>query len=276
MSKVVKEEYKKNEKIKALAIDSHTHLDRYENADEIISRMKADGLESIVLMAGSKESAEWTSNFVAKWDNLYFMYGIHPFDIDEYSETEMREFFIKHNRGSKLVGLGEIGLDYSRQDDEETKNRQKEVLISELLLANEFSLPVSIHIRDAHPDAINIFKENRRLLTHGGIIHCCSATKEEVKEYLALGFHISFSGTITYGKKNKEYYLEETLKCVPLDKLLIETDCPFLCPAPYRGQTNEPKYVLVTAEKIAEVLEMDVNELISKTTENTKRLLKMK
>jgi len=276
MSKVVKEEYKKNENIKALAIDSHAHLDRYENADEIISRMKADGLESIVLMAGSKESAEWTSNFVAKRDNLYFMYGIHPFDIDEYSDTEMREFFIKHNRDSKLVGLGEIGLDYSRQDDEETKNRQKKILILELLLANEFSLPVSIHIRDAHPDAINIFKENRRLLTNGGIIHCCSATKEEVKEYLALGFHISFSGTITYGKKNNEYYLEETLKCVPLDKLLIETDCPFLCPAPYRGQINEPKYVLVTAEKVAEVLEMDVNELISKTTENAKRLLKIK
>ena len=136
-------------------------------------------------------------------------------------------------------------------------------------------MPVAIHIRDAHEDAIRILTENRELLNSSGIIHCCSANVDEVKQYLNLGFYISFSGTITYGKKNADYYLEETLKHVPIEKLLIETDSPFLCPAPYRGKTNEPKYVLVTAEKIAQLLDMSVDELIKTTRENTIKLLKI-
>ena len=273
MSKTKSYEYKKNCEITELAVDSHAHLDRYENADEIALRLKDDGVEFAVLMAGDEDSANWNKAFCEKHKGLCFMFGFHPFDIKEYSEDKFRQFFEDNKENKNLVGVGEIGLDYSRDNDEETKRLQEEVFVSQIRIASEFSLPISVHIRDAHDDAIRILKANKQLLSKAGIIHCCSATIEEVREYLALGFYISFSGTITYGKKNQEFYLEKTLLEVPLDKLLIETDCPFLCPAPYRGQTNEPKFVLVTAEKVAELLDVSVNDLIRITRDNTKKLL---
>ena len=275
MSKKKVFEYKKNSEITELAVDSHAHLDRFSNADDIISKMKDDGLAFIVLMAGDEGSANWNKDFCDTHKDLYFMYGIHPFDIDQFNEEKMRLFFEVNRDNKRLVGLGEIGLDYSRDRYEHTKKRQKEVFVSQIKIADDYGLPISVHIRDAHTDAIRILNENRSSLKHGGIIHCCSAEVGEVREYLSLGFHISFSGTITYGKKNSAYYLDETLKNVPLDKLLIETDCPFLCPAPYRGKTNEPKYVLVTAEKIAQILNLSVDEVIKITRENTKKLLKI-
>lgn len=275
MSKSKVYEYVKKLEITELAVDSHAHLDRYDNPEEIVSRLLDDGLSFIVLMAGSEESAEWNKKFCESHNNLYFMYGYHPFDINYYDEDEFRLFIERNKDNKRFVGVGEIGLDYSRENDELTKKKQEEVFVSQINIANEYNLPISIHIRDAHADAIRLLKDNKNKLKRSGIIHCCSATVDEVREYLALGFFISFSGTITYGKKNANYYLEETLQEVPLDKILIETDCPFLCPAPYRGRLNEPKYVLVTAEKVAEVLDMPVNELIRVTRENTKKLFKI-
>ena len=201
------------------------------------------------------------------------MFGLHPYDISNLNEEYISQLKQLRKSDSKLVGLGEIGLDYHESEWLKPKKLQIEGFIAQLELASELGLPVSIHIRDAHADAINILKQNRKYLTCGGIIHCCSANKAEVQEYLNLGFYISFSGSITYGKKNQEFYLEETLKSVPLDRLLIETDCPFLCPSPYRGQVNEPKFVLVTAEHIADLLEMNVNTLLDLTTKNAERLL---
>lgn len=275
MSKTKLLEYVKNSYITELAVDSHAHLDRFENADEIISRLKDDGLSFVVLMAGNGKSAEWNKRICEDHENLFFMYGYHPFDINEYDENEFLKFIDDNKTNKNLVGVGEIGLDYSRENDDQIKKRQEKVLVSQLSIANKYNLPIAIHIRDAHEDSIRILKENKCLIKNGGIIHCCSANADEVQEYLSLGFYISFSGTITYGKKNAEYYLEESLLNVPLDRLLIETDCPFLCPAPYRGRVNEPKYVLVTAEKIATILGLDINTLIKITRENAKKLLKI-
>lgn len=277
MSKKHKEikEYEKSTEITALAIDSHAHLDRDLDVNRIITQMEQDGLTSIVMMAGDIETAKWASMVANKYENIYYMFGLHPYDIGEYNQEYIDTIKLLRQRDSKLVGLGEIGLDYKEREDMEPKETQCEIFLKQLKLAHELNLPVSIHIREAHDDARRVLNENKHLLTNSGIIHCCSATKEEVLDYLSLGLYISFSGSITYGKKNQEYYLEETLKAVPKEKLLIETDCPFLCPAPYRGQTNEPKYVLVTAEKMAEILEIDTNELIKITTDNAKRLLKI-
>lgn len=270
-----KKVYEKNSDITALAIDSHAHMDRDLDTDRIVSEMEQDGIKKIVLMAGDIKTANWASEICSKNKNLFYMVGLHPYDIknlnDEYKD------FVKNLSKSdkKLVGIGEIGLDYHQHENMEEPTIQQKCFLEQIKLAHSLSLPISIHIRDAHDDAINLLKRNKEYLTNSGIIHCCSATKEEVKEYLNLGLYISFSGSITYGKKNQEYYLEETLRTVPQDKLLIETDCPFLCPAPYRGQINEPKFVLVTAEKIANILELDVNELINITTKNAEKLLKI-
>ena len=203
------------------------------------------------------------------------MFGLHPYEIKYFNAEFVTLIKQLKKEDKKLVGVGEIGLDYHEHDGMESREKQLEIFLKQLELAHELKLPISIHIRDAHADAIQLLQANKHLLTNSGIIHCCSATKEEVKHYLDLGLYISFSGSITYGKKNQVYYLEETLKAVPKDKLLIETDCPFLCPSPYRGRVNEPKYVLVTAEKIAEILGIDINDLLDLTTENAERLLKI-
>lgn len=277
MSKKHKEklEYIKDNDITALAIDSHAHLDRDLDVKRILSEMEADGLKKIVVMAGNIETADWASRLASMTDNIFYMFGLHPYDIKQYNQAFIEKITTLKMLDKKLVGLGEIGLDYKEREDMEPKPEQCRIFVEQLKLAHKLSLPISVHIREAHDDARKILKENRDILTNGGIIHCCSATKEEVQDYLGLGFYISFSGSITYGKKNAEYYLEETLKAVPLDKLLIETDCPFLCPAPYRGQINEPKFVLVTAQKIADVLGLDVNAVVEKTTQNAERLLKI-
>ena len=268
-------EYIKSEGITALGIDSHAHLDRGLDVKKIISEMKNDGLKKIVVMAGDIETGEWASQLASANENIFYMLGLHPYDVYDYT-PEFVDFITNlKKKDKKLVGLGEIGLDYKERKDFQPKEDQIHVFQEQIKLADKLGLPISIHIREAHEDAIRILTENRALLNNSGIIHCCSATAEEVKVYLDLGLYVSFSGSITYGKKNQEYYLEETLRSVPLDKLLIETDCPFLCPAPYRGKVNEPKYVLVTAERIAEILNMDINELLEITTKNCERLLKI-
>lgn len=268
-------EYEKNDNIYELAIDSHAHLDRDLDVEKIVSEMSKDGLKKIVLMAGDIKTAKWASEQCKKYKNLYYMVGLHPYDIAEYNKDFVDFLTNLRKVDSKLVGLGEIGLDYKERENLEPKEEQLRVFEEQIKLADKLSLPISIHIREAHEDAIKLLTTNSKYLNNSGIIHCCSATKEEVKIYLDLGFYISFSGSLTYSKKNKPYYLEDTLKSVPLDKLLIETDCPFLCPAPYRGKINEPKYVLVTVEKMAEILDVEVNQLIKLTTQNCERLLKI-
>lgn len=258
------------------AIDSHAHL--FDECDEesIIKGMKSDGICAIVNMAGSIESALHASELSNKFENIYYMFGLHPYNTDCYNDEYIN--LIKKlaitDKG-KLVGLGEIGLDY--HVDTPSKKEQIDCFIKQLKLANELSLPISLHIRDAHNDAIKILKENKELLSNGGIIHCFSGGENEVREYLKLGFHISISGAVTFKKKGEELSaLELAVLCVPLDKLLIETDSPFLCPSPYRGRNNEPKYVILTAMHIASLLQIDVNELIKTTRENAIKLLKLK
>lgn len=275
MDKLIKS-FEKPDNITELAIDSHAHLYDEHNENKIANYMERDGLYAIVNMAGSIESALKASEISNKFNNIYYMFGLHPYNVDEYNDeyvsliTELTE----RDKG-RLVGLGEIGLDY--HVEEPSRDAQIDVFVRQLELAHKLGLPVSLHIRDAHADAITILKENKHLLTNGGIIHCFSGGIEEVQEYLALGFHISISGAVTFKKKSERIsILEEAIKVVPRDKLLIETDSPFLCPHPYRGHVNEPKYVLLTAMHIADLLQVDVNVLIRETRENVINLLKLK
>ena len=270
------EEYIKPESITEFAIDSHAHLFDECDVEGIIKNMTNDGLCAIVNMAGSIESARYASNLSKMNANIYYMFGLHPYNTDMYNNeyVNLIKKLAEEDRG-KLVGLGEIGLDYHVELP--TREEQIECFINQIKLADELCFPISLHIRDAHTDAIQILKDNKKYINNGGIIHCFSGGIEEVKEYLQLGFHISISGAVTFKKKNEELTsLELAIKEVPLNKLLIETDAPFLCPTPYRGLNNEPKYVLVTAMHIADLLRMDVNELIKITRENTQNLLKIK
>lgn len=268
-------EYSVDVTLHEYAIDTHAHLDRDYDVSSIATNMKNDKLKKIVAIAGDKKSIEDTLEKIDEFNNIFLIAGLHPYDANKYNK-EYEEYLINLRKTNKrFVGVGEIGLDYSDYEYNTPHDLQQAVFVSQIKLAHKLNLPIAMHIRDAHADALKILNENKEYITNGGILHCCSANVEEVKEYLSLGFYVSFSGTITYGKKNQEYYLEETLKAVPLDRLLIETDSPFLTPSPYRGRVNEPKFVLVTAEKIASVLNMTTDEILKITTANAERLLKI-
>ena len=274
--KRIREEFVRPQTITELAIDSHAHL--FDECDEesIIKNMQNDGICAIVNMAGSIQSALHASELSNSNDNIYYMFGLHPYNTDCYNDEYIKLLKELANKDKgRLVGLGEIGLDY--HVDNPTKEEQIECFVKQIKLADELNLPISLHIRDAHADAINILKDNKQYLNNGGIIHCFSGGVDEVKEYLSLGFYISISGAITFKKKKEQISsLELAVKEIPLDRLLLETDAPFLCPTPYRGLNNEPKYVLVTAVYLADLLQVDVNELIKITRENVCELLKIK
>lgn len=268
------EEYKLSEDILELAIDTHCHLDRYEFRQEIVDKIKEFGIKKLICMTGEKEAVDIIEPLAHKNEGVYYALGIHPFEKEEMTK-EYEQLMLDKKADKKFVAVGEIGLDYSREPNEEDKQKQKEVFVWQLKLANAIGRPVCLHIRGAHEDAIKLLKENKHLLTHGGVVHCYSGDTENTKEYLSLGFHISFAGNISYKKKEYEPDLVESLKIVPLEKLLIETDSPFLSPMPYRGQQNQPKMVVVTGQFVADVLNMNVNELIKITTINAEKLFNL-
>lgn len=267
-------DYIKNENITSLAIDTHCHLDRFENSEKIVSSMEEFGLKKIITMAGDYGVINFAREISSKFKNVFYAVGLHPYDIDGYNEDY--ENFIKSLAGDKnFVAIGEIGLDYYRENSEEEKRAQKEVMLAQIKLASELNKPICMHIRNAHEDAIKLLNENKQFLKAGGVIHCFSGSALHAEEYLKLGFHISFAGNISYKMKEGEIDLTKSLKAVPLDKLLIETDAPFLSPMPYRGAENQPKMVVVTAEFIANTLCIDVNKLIEITTKNAERLFNL-
>lgn len=262
-----KKEYKKNENITSLAIDTHLHLTGMEESERIIKDLKADGLKKIVVVVDDVESLKKVQKMREENENIFYIAGVHPYYLDFLTEEFVELINETKKTDSHLVGIGEIGLDYRYVSTEDEKQEQREKFVYQLRMANELKLPVSIHIREVYGEAIEILKANKSYITNGGIIHCCMANADEVKELVGLGFCISFSGTVTFVDQ------EESIRVTPIEKLLIETDSPYLTPAPYRGQKNEPKFVLVTAEKIANVLDKDVNEIINITTKNAENLL---
>ncbi len=259
-------------KISEFAIDSHAHLNELKNLEEIISNLKEDKLCAVINMVGSLNGIEKAKNLSAKYSNIFYMVGLHPYDIEKYDEEFENKLKELKSTDSHFVGVGEIGLDYHGEYLEKTL--QMEVFEKQIILADKLNLPISLHIRDAHEDCKAVLERNKKYLRNGGIIHCFSGSVEDAVFYLNLGFYISISGTITFKKRNSiETELEKVVKFCPVDRLLIETDSPFLCPAPFRGHINEPRFVLETAKAIADIKCINVNDLIRQTRINTETLL---
>ena len=254
-------------------IDSHAHLSEFENAENIARNMQTDKLCNIINMTGSIKSVKDAVEFSKIHPEVYYMVGLHPYDIENFNDEFVSFLTELSKTDDHFVGIGEIGLDY--HGEYKDKELQKYVFLEQIKLADKLALPISMHIRDAHGDAIMLLNNNKNYLKHGGIVHCFSGTEEEMQKYLALGFHISFSGSVTFKKKSEsESILDRCAKLCPLDKILIETDSPFLCPAPFRGNRNEPRFVVETARYIANLRCMDVNDFIKITTANAKKLIK--
>ncbi len=270
-----KESYVKSKDIVELAIDSHSHITKLETQSNIVSNMREDGICKIINMVSSLAELKEATKISEKNRNVYFMFGLHPYDAEDYGDAVEQAIVDLSKYNTQFVGIGEIGLDYHVETP--TKLIQQETFVKQIKLANKLNLPISIHIRDAHSDAMKILQENKDFLTAGGIIHCFTGTVEDALNYVELGFYISFSGTVTFKKKGEEKTeLQRAVEAVPLNRLLIETDAPYLCPSPYRGLPNEPKYVLLTAQEIATLKNIEINELIKITRENTERVLRLK
>lgn len=250
-----------------MLIDSHAHI-LYDNLDtqNIVDNMEKDGLEKIVTIGTTSENSAKTVNFVKNYKNVYCAVGIHPDYADEVTDQDL-DIIDKLANDEKVVAIGEIGLDYRTGD--QNKEKQKELFVKQIMIAKKHNLPICIHTRNAPWDTYQILKEHKDDLILPSIMHCYSEGASYAKLFLNLGFCLSFSGNITYKKSDRSF-----LKSVPLDRILVETDSPFLSPEPLRGTQNQPKNVAITAQKIADCLEMSLEEFSKISVENTYRVYK--
>ena len=250
--------------------DSHAHYndDTFKyNRDKLIKEMYEDEITNIVCAGYSLEKSKEAIRIAEEYPHIYATCGISPNDLSENTIKELEEIE-KISKNNRVVAIGEIGLDYYWNKD--NKEYQKEVFKKQIEIANRLDLPIVIHSRDAWIDTIDVIKNN--IVNKKGIFHCCQLNQELIKEALKLDFYISFSGNITFKNAKSAGCIE----LVPNDRILIETDSPYLSPEPLRGTINNSKNVKLVAEKIAEVKKMSIEEASNITKENAMRIFNIK
>ncbi len=254
--------------------DSHAHLNDEkfdEDREELIEKIHNDEIEKFITAGYSIESSKKAIELCKKYKFMYPICGISPNDIPQTEDQLWKDLaeieqIIKTN--NLTVAVGEIGLDYYW--NKENKDLQKLAFIEQIKMANKLGLPIVIHTREAVMDTIEILKQNE--VIKKGIFHCCPLNRELVKEALKLGFYISFAGPVTF-KNSKN--ADEIINLVPNDKMLIETDSPYLSPEPLRGRRNDPRNVKLTAQKIADVKGLSLEEVANITYENAMRIFEI-
>lgn len=245
--------------------DTHAHYnDRAFDPDRfyLLDTLRESGISGVINCGTDLESSKLSLELSKKYSFVYAACGLHPEEAEKYSDlffSELRELL----DAEKCVAVGEIGLDYHYKDD--NKELQKEIFEKQIFIANERSLPVIVHDREAHGDTLEILKRTRPK----GVMHCFSGSVETMNEVLALGMYIGLGGAVTFKNAKKPL---EVAKAVPLDRLLLETDCPYMAPVPKRGSRNDSSLIAFTAQKIAEERGISLEELLLKTEENAKRL----
>lgn len=252
-----------------MIIDTHIHLDNeqyYEDIEEVIARAIEGGVEKFIIPGADPKDLPRAKDLAHKHANVYYSVGMHPYDISNYSEALIREYA----KDEKCIAVGECGLDYFRLPEDENEREdeirlQKEVFRSHIRLANELNKPLIVHVRDASHDARVILEEEK---SQGGVLHCFNAD-EELLVLSKIGFYFGIGGVLTFKNARK---LIDVLPKIPTDRLLIETDGPYLTPHPYRGKRNEPVYTTLVADKMSELLGLERNETDAITTRNAGRL----
>ncbi|MFC4600544.1 TatD family hydrolase [Cohnella hongkongensis] len=252
-----------------MLIDTHAHLDSRKfdsDREEVIQRALEAGVDTIVNIGFNRETIPTTLELAEKYPFIYAVVGWHPTDaVDMKMEEDLAWIERLCTEHPKVVAIGEIGLDYYW--DTSPKDVQQAVFREQIRLARRIGRPIVIHNRDAHEDVVKLLKEERASEV-GGIMHCFSGSWETAKQCLDMNFHISFGGPVTY--KNARVP-KEVLERVPLDRLLIETDAPYLTPHPHRGKRNESAYVRLVAEAAAEIKGISWQEIAKITSENACR-----
>ena len=254
--------------------DNHAHLDdeKFNNDREEIIKEIGKEIKGFISAGYSLEGSQKAVELSNKYDFIYATCGISPNDIPQSEEelwktVEKIKNLVQINK--KVVAIGEIGLDYYWEKDQKRRELQKVAFVKQIELANELNLPIVIHTRDAIMDTLEILKQNE--VKNKGVFHCCPLNRELVKEALKLGFYISFAGPITF-KNSKN--ADEIIEMVPNDKILIETDSPYLSPEPLRGKRNDPRNVKYIAKKIADVKGLTLEEVANITYSNGRKIYK--
>lgn len=249
-----------------MIIDTHAHYDDKKfdiDRDELLNSLESGGISAVINASASVHSWDKILELTKKYPFMYGMIGVHPDEIGELNEenfARMEELVSE----PKIVAVGEIGLDYYW--DKESHEQQKEWFIRQLNLARTKNLPVNIHSREAAADTFEVLKEYGQGMK--AIIHCYSYSKEMALEYVKMGYLIGVGGVVTFNNAKK---LKEVVQAVPIEQIVLETDCPYLAPTPYRGKRNSSLYLPYVVEAIAELKGMTTEEVIGKTEENARR-----
>ncbi|MBQ8574730.1 MAG: TatD family hydrolase [Clostridia bacterium] len=249
--------------------DTHAHYDDLkfdEDRDELLSSLPEKGVEFVINCGCDLKSSKKSIELCEKYKYFYCALGIHPSEISNNSETEFQSIKVLTNYG-KCVAVGEIGLDYHY--DFVPKDKQLEFFEKQLQFATEADLPVIVHDREAHEDTLTLLKKYKPK----GVLHCFSGSVEMAKEIIKLGMYIGLGGAVTFKNARKPLEVAEYL---PEDRLLLETDCPYMAPVPNRGKRCTSDMIALTAEKIAEVRKTDTQQLIDKTKQNAFELFSIK
>ncbi|MES1042030.1 TatD family hydrolase [Peribacillus simplex] len=251
-----------------MLFDTHVHLNAEqfnEDLEDVIERAKEAGVDNMVVVGFDRPTIIRAMELIEAYDFMYAAVGWHPVDAIDMTEEDL-QWIEELSNHPKVVAIGEMGLDYHW--DKSPKDVQMEVFRKQIRLAKKVGLPIIIHNREATADIVNILKEEEASRV-GGIMHCFSGSAETALECINMNFYISLGGPVTFKNAKKP---KEVAAAVPLDRLLIETDCPYLAPHPYRGKRNEPSYVKLVAEQIAEIKQLTIEEVSQATTENAKKL----
>ena len=250
-----------------MIFDTHAHYDDEqfdEDRDELLKSMSDLGVGTIVDVSATYESCENVLALAGKYPYVYAAIGVHPDEVGELNEDKIQHMK-ELCRNKKVVAVGEIGLDYYW--DNEPHEVQQKWFIRQLKLAEEVKKPVIIHSREAAADTMYIMKNYAQGL--GGVIHCYSYSREMAEEYVKMGFYIGIGGVVTFKNAKK---LKDVAAAIPIEKIVLETDCPYMAPEPYRGKRNQSSYIRYVAEKIAELKEMSLEEVIAVTEKNARDL----
>lgn len=251
-------------------VDSHSHIDDEKfdiDREEVISLFDENKIDFIVDPASDVKSSEKIVEIVKKFSRVYGAVGIHPHEVEDITDDDLKKIY-NLSFSNKIVAIGEIGLDYYY--DNSPREKQKEIFRKQLEIAKKRNLPVIIHTREAMQDTFDILSEFKGDIT--GVMHCYTGSFEMAEKFINLGFYISISGVVTFKNATN---VREMAKKIPLDNLLIETDSPYLTPEPNRGKRNESKFVWLVAQKLSELKNIEINNLIYNTNSNARNLFKI-
>ena len=249
-----------------MIIDSHCHLDYdslYNDLDDVINRAKENNVDYLLTISTNLTSFEKIKTIINKYKNIYGTLGIHPHKADKFINLNSSLIIKHHNKNKKIIGIGETGLDYYYENSK--KENQRKIFSEHLNAANLLNLPTIVHSRNAEDDTFELINDEIKRPNLKVLIHCFTGSLKFAKKLLDLGCFISLSGIITFKNSSD---LVNTVKYIPMDRLLVETDSPYLSPVPFRGKINEPSFLKFTVKKLAEIKKISQDEVEKITTNN--------